>query len=67
MPDPECSCRGCELHISIDDDYNTQLLNQYSLHVGIINFFPVMFGLLSDSDHIKHSLRVIADETKMLG
>jgi len=67
VADPDCSCRGCELHTSIEDDYNTQLINQYSLHVGIINFFPVMFGLLTDPSHVKHSFRVMADEGNMLG
>ncbi len=50
------------MHTSIDDDYNTQLINQYSVHVGIINFFPVMFGLIEDKEQIKQSLRVLADE-----
>ena len=39
--------------VSIDDDYSTQMLNQYSSHIGIVNFFPVMFGLIEDNQHVQ--------------
>ena len=46
--DPVCNCQNCQLDVSIDDDYNEPLMNQYSQHIGIVNFFPLMFGLIDD-------------------
>jgi hypothetical protein len=52
--------------MSIEDDFNVQLLNQFSVHVGIVNFFPMMFGLIEDEDKIKTSLQALADPSTML-
>jgi hypothetical protein len=46
--DDKCDCPTCTRDISIDDDYSVPKLNQYSVHIGIVNFFPVMFGLIND-------------------
>jgi hypothetical protein len=42
------------------------MINQFSLHVGIVNFFPIMFGLIEEDDKIKSSLRVLSDPATML-
>jgi mannosyl-oligosaccharide glucosidase len=42
------------------------MLNQYSSHIGIVNFFPVMFGLIENEEQARASLRVLADSNQML-
>ena len=64
--DPTCDCPTCVADISIDDDDTVRLLNQYSAHIGIVNFFPVMFGLIQDPDQARQSLSVLADPNQML-
>ncbi|CDW80734.1 mannosyl-oligosaccharide glucosidase [Stylonychia lemnae] len=66
IPDPDCSCSRCEQFRSIDDDYNTQLGNSYSVHEGIINFWPIMFGLVNDNQTLHNHLSLLGDPTKML-
>ena len=52
--------------ISIDDDYSAQLINSFNVHLGIVNFFPVMFGLIDDPEKVKASLKVLSDPELML-
>ena len=53
--------------ISIDDDFSVKMMNSFSTHVGIVNFFPLMFGLISDSDQLKHTMKILGDPNLMLG
>ena len=57
--DNDCDCPGCKLDISIDDDPTVRMFNQFSRHTGIVNFFPLMFGLIDKSDRLQSSLNTL--------
>jgi mannosyl-oligosaccharide glucosidase len=42
------------------------LVNSFNVHIGIVNFYPVMFGLIEDKERVKASLKVLADPEIML-
>ena len=64
--DDKCDCPNCVKDIAIDDDPTVHMLNQFSVHIGIVNFFPIMLGLIDDPEKVKESLSVLADESQML-
>jgi hypothetical protein len=42
------------------------LVNSFNVHLGIVNFYPVMFGLIEDKEKVKASLKVLSDPEIML-
>lgn len=52
--------------MSIEDDYRVPVFNQFSVHLGIVNFFPVMFGLIDVDSKLLPSLQALADKSTML-
>lgn len=65
--DPKCDCPSCVQDMSIDDDFSVKMMNSFSTHIGIVNFFPLMFGLIEDEDQVKTTLKVLGDPDFMLG
>ena len=65
--DDDCSCPGCVQDISIDEDPNAKKYPQFSRHIGIINFFPIMFGLVSNNTRLSNSLDTLSDPDIMAG
>jgi mannosyl-oligosaccharide glucosidase len=59
--DDNCNCPGCVLEVSIDDDPAAKKYPQFSRHVGIINFFPIMFGLVTNNTRLSNSLDTLSD------
>jgi len=62
MEDLACSCAGCEPHHSIDDDWTQVLQNSYSIHRGIVQFWPLFFEQVPQTDRIKSSLDHLASD-----
>lgn len=42
------------------------MLNQHSLHLGIVNFWPLFHGLVDDDDVIENLLDLLMDSDTML-
>ena len=67
MIDDDCNCPGCILDIAIDEDPNAKKFAQFSRHIGIVNFFPIMFGLVSNTTRLSNSISTLADPDQMFG
>ena len=63
----KCDCLTCKYYTSIDDDFSMQRINQYSVHLGIVNFYPLMFGIIDNPEKLIETLRILSDEDMMLG
>jgi hypothetical protein len=57
-----CTTPDTQLHVSIDDLSNTTLVNMHSLHVGIVNFFPFIFGRENRPEVIDRLFSMLEDE-----
>lgn len=59
MNKADCKCENC---VEFDklSVYGT-LSNQYSLHVGVVNLYPLMFGLIKDREILEKTLTLILD------
>ena len=55
------------MDIAIDEDPNVKKYPQFSRHIGIINFFPLMFGLIKDNTRFSNSVDTLSDTTQMFG
>ncbi len=65
--DIDCTCPDCTEYTSIDDDHdNYELLNQHSVHLGIVNFYPLFYGLVDDEKVLEKLFDLLEDETRML-
>ena len=65
--DDDCSCAGCVLDVAIDEDYAAKKYAQFSRHIGIVNFFPIMFGLVSNTTRLSNSIDSLSDPDQMFG
>lgn len=54
----------CSKSVSIEE--NGRLSNQYSMHTGIVSFWPLFYGLVGESDRIQALLDILGDEGLML-
>jgi len=53
--------------MSIDDDHqNYELVNQHSVHVGIVNFWPLFYGLIDDTEVLGNLFTLLEDPERML-
>lgn len=67
QPDFECNCPMCTEYISVDEDYlNYPLYNQHSVHVGIVNFWPLFYGLIDSEDLVSDMLKIATDPQQMM-
>ena len=41
-------------------------MNQHSVHLGIVNYFPIFFGLVDDELILKTLLEHLGDESRMM-
>ena len=65
--DDYCGCTGCVSDIAIDQDPSIKKFPQFSRHIGIVNFFPVMFGLVSNTTRLSNSIDSLSDPNQMFG
>ena len=67
QPDLECNCPMCWEYSSIDDDHaNYPQSNQHSLHLGIVSFWPLFYGLVDDDEVLSNMLTLLEDESRMM-
>ena len=53
--------------MSIDDDHsNYEMANQHSIHLGIVNYWPVFYGLVSDEEVLGNLLDLLEDPERMM-
>ena len=65
--DPDCSCPLCTEYTPIDDEHDiTEQINQHSVHLGIVNFFPLFYGLVDDTTVVEKLFDLLEDETRMM-
>lgn len=65
--DIDCTCPLCTEFTSLDDDHmNNEQLNQHSVHLGIVNFFPLFYGLVDDEKVLMTMLDLLKDENRMM-
>jgi len=65
--DLDCSCPMCTEYISIDDDHdNRESLNQHSVHLGIVNLWPLFYGLVDDENILSKLFDLLEDETRLM-
>jgi len=64
--DDVCECDTCEgFHASIDSDLLIQMANQFSLHTGIVNFWPLMFGQFKQEERVNVAMATLFDPAQM--
>lgn len=53
--------------MSIDDDHdNYHIVNQHSVHLGIVNFWPLFYGLVDDPSVLENLFSLLQDSRRML-
>ena len=58
----ECSNQESTLHVSVDEKTTAALINMHSLHIGIVNFFPFIFGKEHKAEVIEKLFTLLEDE-----
>lgn len=65
--DIDCSCPLCTEFVSIDDDHERiKMVNQHSVHVGIVSFWPLFYGLVDNASVLDNLFGILEDEERML-
>lgn len=65
--DFECSCPACTQFMSLDDDHeHYELVNQHSVHVGIVTFWPIFYGFIEEDSVLENLLSLLEDPQGML-
>ena len=55
QPDLDCNCPLCTEYVSVDDDHERiEMVNQHSLHLGIVTFWPLFYGIVDDASVLEN-------------
>ena len=62
QPDFDCNCPLCTEYVSVDDDHERiEMVNQHSVHLGIVNYFPLFYGIVDDARVLENLFDLLED------
>ena len=67
QPDLDCNCPLCTEYVSVDDDHERiEMVNQHSLHLGIVTFWPLFYGIVDDASVLENLFDLLEDPKRMM-